>query len=77
MFPLSGAGFMVDWLPKFARELIYWVPMIHGTEMIRHGFFGNSVHTYEDPLYLAIVNAVMTLFGLAMVLDAGRRVEVE
>jgi capsular polysaccharide transport system permease protein len=77
MFPLSGAGFMVDWLPKFARELVYWVPMIHGTEMIRHGFFGTSVHTYEDPLYLAVVNAVMTLFGLAMVLDAGRRVEVE
>ncbi len=77
MFPLSGAGFMVDWLPKVARELIYWVPMVHGTEMIRHGFFGNAVRTYEDPLYFAAVNAVMTLFGLAMVLEAGRRVEVE
>jgi len=77
MFPLSGAAFMVDWLPKLARDLIYWVPMVHGTEMIRHGFFGTAVRTYEDPLYLAIVNAVMTLFGLALVMDAGRRVEVE
>lgn len=77
MFPLSGAGFMVDWLPKFARELIYWVPMAHGTEMIRHGFFGNAVRTYEDPMFLIIVNAVMSLFGLALVLDVGRRVEVE
>jgi capsular polysaccharide transport system permease protein len=77
MFPLSGAAFMVDWLPKVARDLIYWVPMVHGTEMIRHGFFGNAVRTYEDPLYFAAVNAVMTLFGLALVLDAGRRVEVE
>lgn len=77
MFPLSGAGFMVDWLPKVARELVYWVPMVHGTEMIRHGFFGSAVRTHEDPLYMAAVNAVMTLFGLAMVLEAGRRVEVE
>jgi capsular polysaccharide transport system permease protein len=77
MFPLSGAGFMVEWLPKVAREAVYWVPMVHGTEMIRHGFFGNAVRTHEDPLFLIIVNAVMTLFGLALVLDVGRRVEVE
>lgn len=77
MFPLSGAAFMVDWLPKVVRELVYWVPMVHGTEMIRHGFFGSAVRTYEDPLFLIGVNAVLTLFGLAMVLDVGRKVEVE
>ncbi|MES2017080.1 MAG: ABC transporter permease [Pseudomonadota bacterium] len=77
LFPLSGAGFMVDWLPKVARDLAYWVPMIHGTEMIRHGFFGNMVRTYEDPLYLAAVNTVLTLFGLALVIAAGRKVEPE
>jgi capsular polysaccharide transport system permease protein len=77
LFPLSGAGFMVDWLPRAVHGLVYWVPMIHGTEMIRHGFFGSAVHTYEDPLYLAAVDAVLTLFGLALVLDVGRRVEVE
>lgn len=77
MFPLSGAGFMLDWLPKSARELAYWVPMLHGTEMIRHGYFGSMVHTYEDPIYLSLVNIVLSLFGLAMVLEAGRHVEVE
>lgn len=77
MFPLSGAGFMVDWLPPFARDLAYWVPMVHGTEMVRHGFFGNTVRTYEDPLYFAAVNTVLLLFGLALVLDVGRRVEPE
>jgi capsular polysaccharide transport system permease protein len=77
MFPLSGAGFMVDWLPRVARDLIYWVPMVHGTEMVRHGFFGTVVRTYEDPIYFAAVNVVLSLFGLALALDAGRRVEVE
>jgi capsular polysaccharide transport system permease protein len=77
LFPLSGAGFMVDWLPKVAQDVLYWVPMVHGTEMIRHGYFGNVVKTYEDPVYLALFNLVLTLIGLALVREAGRRVEPE
>lgn len=77
MFPLSGAGFMVDWFPKAAQELVYWVPMVHGTEMIRHGFFGAAVHTYEDPAYLVLLNTAMSLVGLALLRETGRRVEPE
>lgn len=77
MFPLSGAAFMVDWLPKRAQEVILWVPMVHGTEMIRHGYFGTAVHTYEDPVYLMLFNAVLTLVGLALVKETGLRVEPE
>lgn len=77
MFPLSGAAYMVDWLPKSTQQMALWIPMVHGTEMIRHGFFGSAVHTYEDPYYLALVNLVMTLFGLALVRETGRRVEPE
>ena len=75
MFPLSGAGFMVDWLPKPAQEFILWIPMVHGTEMIRHGFFGDLVKTYEDPTYLFLVTAVLFMFGLALVRETGRRVQ--
>jgi len=77
MFPLSGAAFMVDWLPKVAQDFLLWVPMVHGTEMVRHGFFGTAVRTYEDPVYLALFNAVLTLFGLALLRETGRRVEPE
>ncbi len=77
MFPLSGAAFMVDWFPKAVQEIIYWVPMVHGTEMIRHGFFGTAVQTYEDPTYFALVNTVLLLIGLALVRETGRRVEPE
>lgn len=77
MFPLSGAAFMVDWLPKAWQALIVWVPMVHGTEMIRHGFFGTTVHTYENPAYMILVNAVLTLIGLALIQETGRRVEPE
>lgn len=77
MFPLSGAAFMVDWLPKEAQTAILWVPMVHGTEMIRHGYFGAAVPTHEDPAYLALVNIVMLLLGLALIRETGRRVEPE
>lgn len=77
LFPLSGAAFMVDWLPKVAQDVLYWVPMVHGTEMIRHGYFGDAVRTFEDPVYLMLCNAVLTLLGLALLRETGRRVEPE
>ncbi len=77
MFPLSGAAFLVDWLPKTAQSLILWVPMVHGTEMIRHGFFGAAIRTYENPAYLILANTTMSLIGLALVRETGRRVEPE
>jgi capsular polysaccharide transport system permease protein len=77
MFPLSGAVFMVHWLPRTAQEAVLWLPMVHGVEMIRHGYFGNVVPTYENPAYFVAVNLVLTLIGLALVREAGRRVQPE
>lgn len=77
LFPLSGAAFLVDWLPNVAQKYILWVPMVHGTEMIRHGYFGASIKTYEDPFYFILFNAVLTVIGLALVRETGRRVEPE
>lgn len=77
MFPLSGAAFMVDWFPPFIQKLLLYVPMVHGTEMLRHGYFGNSVKTYEDPFYLAVFSLVLLLAGLIFVHEAARRVEPE
>lgn len=77
LFPLSGAAFLVDWLPKSAQEYILYVPMVHGTEMIRHGYFGTTIKTYEDPTYLALFNIMLTIIGLALVRETGRRVEPE
>jgi len=68
---------MVDWLPKVAQDYILWVPMVHATEMMRHGYFGTAVRTYEDPAYLILFNSVLTFIGLALIRETGRRVEPE
>jgi capsular polysaccharide transport system permease protein len=77
MFPLSGAVFMTDWLPQQARELVLWLPMVHGVEMLRHGYFGEIVTTHEDIGYFIMANFILLFFGLALATTAARQVEPE
>jgi capsular polysaccharide transport system permease protein len=76
LFPLSGAATMVDWLPKAAQDAILYLPMVHGVELLRDGYFGSVVRTHYDMGWLALVNLVMTLLGLILVERASRTVEV-
>jgi capsular polysaccharide transport system permease protein len=71
MFPLSGALFMVDWLPSKAQSLILWVPMVNGVEMLRDGYYGSAVRTHYDIGYLVLVNFIMLWIGLLLV-DRGK-----
>jgi len=77
LFPLSGAVFMVDWLPSNFQKFVLLLPMVHGVEMLRGGYFGSAVRTHFDIGYLFVACLLMTLLGLALVKDAGLRVEVE
>ncbi len=75
LFPLSGAIFMVDWLPPPAREFVLWLPMVHGVEVLREGYFGTVVRTHYDLGYMAVCNLVLTLLGLLMMRRAARWAE--
>jgi ABC-type polysaccharide/polyol phosphate export permease len=76
MFPLSGAGFMVEWLPARLQALVQYVPMVHGIELLREGYFGNAVRTHYDITYMASCCLVLTLIGLLLLREAARRVEI-
>lgn len=75
LFPLSGAAFMVEWLPRGGQEAVLLLPMVHGVELLRAGYFGSSVRTHQDIAYMATCCLVLTLVGLFLVRDVGRRVE--
>lgn len=77
MFPISGAAFMVDWLPTSFQQLVLLLPMVHGVEMLREGFFGNVVRTHYDLGYMASICLILTWLGLYMARVAARRLEVE
>ncbi|MCF7520557.1 ABC transporter permease [Neisseria sp. ZJ106] len=75
MMPLSGAFFFLHNLPSQVREYALWLPMMHGTEMFRAGYFGSSQITYENPWYLLLCDLVLLLLGLAMVRKFSKGVE--
>jgi capsular polysaccharide transport system permease protein len=75
LFPMSGAAFMVQWLPKRLQEVVLFLPMVHGVELLRHGYFGNVVPTHYDVGYMALCCLALTLSGLYVVREASRNVE--
>ncbi|EGP05952.1 ABC transporter permease [Pasteurella multocida] len=75
MMPLSGTFFFVYNLPTQAREYLLWIPMIHGSEMFRHGYFGDSVITLENPYFLILCDLIFLLIGLLMVAHFSKGIE--
>lgn len=74
LFPLSGAAFMVDWLPSSAQKFVLYLPMVHGVELLREGYFGSAVHAHYNIAYAIFICLCLNLFGLAMLREASRRV---
>lgn len=77
LFPLSGAAFLVDALPVQAQRLILLLPMVHGVEILREGYFGSHVVAHYDFSYFAVWNAILTLLGLAQVRKVSLNLELE
>jgi capsular polysaccharide transport system permease protein len=77
MFPLSGAVFMVDWLPLSAQKYVMLIPTVHGVEMFRKGFFGSEVKAHYSVAYIAISCLLVMFVGLVLVRDVGKKVEFE
>ncbi|HFC8501504.1 TPA: ABC transporter permease [Neisseria oralis] len=75
MMPLSGVFFFVHNLPQQLQHYVLMLPMVHGTEMFRAGYFGNSVITYGNPWFILLCNLVLLLLGLAMVTKFSKGVE--
>lgn len=75
LLPLSGAGYMVEWLPASAREYVLILPMVHCLEVLREGYFGHVVQTHYDLGYVTVFCLVLSLLGLFLTKVASRRVE--
>jgi ABC-type polysaccharide/polyol phosphate export permease len=74
LFPLSGAAFMVDALPPLGQKYILYLPMVHGVEMLREGYFGSAVRAYYDLSYMALCCSILSLLGLAQTRIVSRKV---
>jgi ABC-2 type transport system permease protein/capsular polysaccharide transport system permease protein len=77
LFPLSGAAFLVSALPKPAQDVVLWLPMVHGVEYVREGYFGSRITAHHDLTYMAIINLALTILGLAQLSKVSRTVVPE
>ncbi|WP_158292415.1 ABC transporter permease [Paracraurococcus ruber] len=73
---LTGAFFMVFWLPTDLQQDALLVPTVHCFEMLRRGLYGTQVPTTFDIPYLVAWVAVLNLLGLAALRPARRRLVV-
>lgn len=76
LFPLSGAAFMVDWVPARFQSVVLWLPMVNGVELLREGYFGGLVRTHYDVGYMVLCCLLLCLGGLYAAREAGRRIEL-
>jgi ABC-2 type transport system permease protein/capsular polysaccharide transport system permease protein len=71
LFPLSGAAFLVDALPRPAQEIVLYLPMLHAVELIRDGYFGSQFVSHHDLSYLFITNMLLSVGGLSLIRQIG------
>ncbi|TVV73393.1 ABC transporter [Sphingomonas solaris] len=66
MMPISGAFYLLEWIPMPYREWLLWIPFIHIFEMVRYGFFRSANPDYFSVTYLTAVCMVTTYIGLVL-----------
>lgn len=74
IFPLSGAAFTVSALPIKYQKAILFLPMVHGVELVREGFFGHSFHAHYNIPYMVFWCLVLTFIGLGQMTIISRKI---
>lgn len=75
--PLSGAFFIVEWLPQGVRDALFWNPLITMFQLLRMGQFSDFDSKYIDVPYVVAWCMPLTLIGLLMLCKARRRMHLE
>ncbi len=75
--PLSGAFFLLKWVPEPFRDYLTWVPLTSMFEMIREGQFAIFDSAYVFPLYAAGWSLALTFAGLVSIRSVRRGMHLE
>ena len=77
MLPVSGAFYLVQWLPENLRKYALYIPTVSCVELIRFGFLGYKFTPYFDIAYVVQVSVVLLFLGLLAIYYVSRRIELE
>jgi capsular polysaccharide transport system permease protein len=74
--PLSGTFYMLHWLPQEVRDILVFIPMVSGVEMIRGGYFGAGVPVFYNWQAAVATSLTLLAFGLLMLRNVRRYIEI-
>lgn len=77
MIPMTGAFWMVAWLPYQYRSAVLKIPFVNCIEAIRAGFFGEFVPTYFNLWYALYWAGGFIFLGLILLRFVRSRLDVE
>lgn len=75
--PVTGAFYMVHWLPAKLQKIVLWSPLVHIFEMFRAGMFGPDYPTEWNAGFVVLCCLVTTAAGLPLVQVAQKHVRME
>lgn len=77
LLPISGVFWMMESLPKWAQQIVIWVPTVHIFEILREGQFGPLYSYHYDLEYLTWWLVGLNLLGMAALRTARRHLVAE
>ena len=75
--PLTGAFFMVSWMPSDYHSALLLSPMINTVEMFRAGLLGPSVQAHYHSEYVVTVTVLLTAFALLLMRKAQTQIRMD
>jgi len=72
LFFSSGVFFYAAWIPQPYFNILIWSPPLQINEMLKHGYFGSIVKTYESIGYISIACLTLTFSGFFLVKHFGK-----
>jgi capsular polysaccharide transport system permease protein len=76
MLPLSGAFYMMEYIPSPIRNVILYIPMAHCFELLRYGWFRSASPDFIDWGYLGSWLIGGTLIGLLLLSVVRKRIQL-
>jgi capsular polysaccharide transport system permease protein len=66
MFLVSCVLMVFDSLPRFAREILWYNPLVHLVGLMRRGFYASYDAPYASPVYVLVISGICLLMGLIL-----------
>lgn len=77
ILPLTGAFYLVYWLPAAAQKVVVYSPLVHLSEMFRAGYFGPDLPATWDVSFIVLTTIAVNAVGWVLVLKAQQHIELE